>query len=206
MSRRRNRNTNKANNSNLVGLAATIIKEGDKNKGKRVLIQEVNNDIAKVLLLDDKEMNKFYLPVSDLRPFSRERSIECLLENVIDDLRMDIVNKAINGDKGKRHSDTSSLVQGLANIVDCFSEFAKWCESDLGYKDNNDEPVFDEQKDEHENDSELNYSNHVLEGGDLIVKCSKFCRDYKISPIYFIGKLSEHLYYMHERYAPKDKK
>ena len=55
-------------------------------------------------------------------------------------------------------------------------------------------------------DSERNYSNHVLEGGDLIVKCSKFCRDYKVSPIYFISQLSEHLYCMHERYAPKDKK
>lgn len=206
MSRRRNRNTNKANKSNLVGLVATIIKEGDKNKGKRVLIQEVNNDIAKVLLLDDKEMNKFYLPVSDLRLFSRERSMECLLENLIDGLRMDIVNKAINGVKGKRHSDTSSLAQEFDNIAECFGEFAQWCESDLGYKDNNDEPVFDEQKDEHENDSELNYSNHVLEGGDLIVKCSQFCRDYKVSPIYFISKLSEHLYCMHERYAPKDKK
>ena len=55
-------------------------------------------------------------------------------------------------------------------------------------------------------DSERNYSNHILEGGDLIVKCSKFCRDYKVSPIYFISELSKHLYCMHERYAPKDKK
>lgn len=213
MSRRRNRNTNKANKSNLVGLVATVIKEGDKNKGKRVLIEEVNNDIAKVLLLDDKETNKFYLPVSDLRLFSRERSLEYLLENVIDGLRMDIVNKAINGDddwrkhaNNHRHSDTSSLVPELANIIDCFSKFAKWCESDLSDKDNNNEPAFDEQKDEHENDSELNYINHAIEGGDLLIKCSKFCRDYKISPIYFISKLSEHLYCMHERYAPKGKK
>lgn len=213
MSRRRNRNTNKANKSNLVGLVATVIKEGDKNKGKRVLIEEVNNDIAKVLLLDDKETNKFYLPVSDLRLFSRERSLEYLLENVIDGLRMDIVNKAINGDddwrkhaNNHRHSDTSSLVPELANIIDCFSKFAKWCESDLSDKDNNNEPAFDEQKDEHENDSELNYLDHAIEGGDLLIKCSKFCRDYKISPIYFISKLSEHLYCMHERYAPKDKK
>ena len=213
MSRRRNRNTNKANKSNLVGLVATVIKEGDKNKGKRVLIEEVNNDIAKVLLLDDKETNKFYLPVSDLRLFSRERSLEYLLENVIDGLRMDIVNKAINGDddwrkhaNNHRHSDTSSLVPELANIIDCFSKFAKWCESDLSDKDNNNEPAFDEQKDEHENDSELNYLDHAIEGGDLLIKCSKFCRDYKISPIYFISKLSEHLYCMHERYAPKVKK
>ena len=213
MSRRRNRNTNKANKSNLVGLVATVIKEGDKNKGKRVLIEEVNNDIAKVLLLDDKETNKFYLPVSDVRLFSRERSLEYLLENVIDGLRMDIVNKAINGDddwrkhaNNHRHSDTSSLVQELYNVGECFGEFAKWCESDLSDKDNNNEPAFDEQKDEHENDSELNYLDHAIEGGDLLIKCSKFCRDYKISPIYFISKLSEHLYCMHERYAPKDKK
>ena len=178
MSRRRNRNTNKANKSNLVGLVATVIKEGDKNKGKRVLIEEVNNDIAKVLLFDDKKTNEFHLPISDLRPFSRERSQEYLLESVIDGF-MGIVNKVVNGDE-----DWRKHVRGNAN----------------------NEPIFKEPKDDHEEDSERNYSNHVLEGGDLIVKCSKFCRDYKVSPIYFISQLSEHLYAMHERYAPKDKK
>ena len=212
MSRRRNRNTNKANNSNLVGLVATVIKEGDKNKGKRVLIQEVNNDIAKVLSLDDKEMNKFYLPVSDLRLFSRERSQMYLLENVIDGLRMDVANIAINSDEiwrkhanNHRHSDKSSLGQEFNNIAECFGEFAKWCESNFGgkYKD---EQIFLDPKDYQEDDSEKNFLKHSSEGGDLIIKCSKFCRDYKISPIYFISKLSEHLYCMHERYAPKDKK
>ena len=205
MSRRRNRNTNKANKSNLVGLIATIIKEGDKNKGKRVLIQEVNNEIAKVLSLDDKEMNKFYLPISDLRLFSRERSIECLLENVIDGLRMDIVNKAINADEGKRHSNKSSLGQEFNNIAECFGEFSKWCESNFGGKDNND-PIFEEPKDYNEYDSEKNFLKHASEGGDLLIRCSQFCRDYKVSPMFFISKLSEHLYCMHERYAPKDKK
>ena len=205
MSRRRNRNTNKANKSNLVGLIATIIKEGDKNKGKRVLIEEVNNEIAKVLSLDDKEMNKFYLPISDLRLFSRERSIECLLENVIDGLRMDIVNKAINADEGKRHSNKSSLEQEFNNIAECFGEFAKWCESNFGGKDNND-PIFEEPKDYNEYDSEKNFLKHASEGGDLLIRCSQFCRDYKVSPMFFISKLSEHLYCMHERYAPKDKK
>ena len=205
MSRRRNRNTNKANNSNLVGLVATVIKEGDKNKGKRVLIEEVNNEIAKVLSLDDKEMNKFYLPISDLRLFSRERSIECLLENVIDGLRMDIVNKAINADEGKRHSNKSSLGQEFNNIAECFGEFAKWCESNFGGKDNND-PIFEEPKDYNEYDSEKNFLKHASEGGDLLIRCSQFCRDYKVSPMFFISKLSEHLYCMHERYAPKDKK
>ena len=178
MSRRRNRNTNKANNSNLVGLVATVIKEGDKNKGKRVFIQEVNNDIAKVFLLDDKKMNKFYLPISDLRIFSRERSQKYLLENVIDGF-MSIVNKAINGDED-------------------------WRKHARGNADNA-QPPKKEPKDLPD-DSERNFSNHVLEGGDLIVKCSKFCRDYKVSPIYFISQLSEHLYCMHERYAPKNEK
>ena len=178
MSRRRNRNTNKANNSNLVGLVATVIKEGDKNRGKRVLIQEVNNDIAKMFLLGDKKMNKFYLPISDLRIFSRERSQKILLENVIDGF-MSIVNKAINGDE-----DWRKYARGNAD---------------------NAQPSKKEPRDLSD-DSEQNYSNHVLEGGDLIVKCSNFCRDYKVSPIYFISELSKHLYCMHERYAPKDKK
>ena len=178
MSRRRNRNTNKANKSNLVGLVASIIKEGDKNKGKRVLIEEVNNDIAKVLLLDDKKTNEFHLPISDLRPFSRERSQEYLLESVIDGF-MGIVNKVVNGDEDwRKHARDNA---------------------------DNAQPPKKEPKDLTD-DSERNYSNHVLEGGDLIVKCSKFCRDYKVSPIYFISQLSEHLYCMHERYAPKDKK
>ena len=178
MSRRRNRNTNKANNSNLVGLVATVIKEGDKNRGKRVLIQEVNNDIAKMFLLGDKKMNKFYLPISDLRIFSRERSQKILLENVIDGF-MGIVNKAINGNE-----DWRKYARGNANK----------------------EQIFLDPKDYQEDDSEQNFSDHILEGSDLIVKCSKFCRDYKVSPTFFISELSKHLYYMHERYAPKDKK
>ena len=178
MSRRRRKTNGKANNSNLVGLVATVTNAENVNVGKRVVIQEVNNDIAKVFLLDDKKMNKFYLPVSDLRPFSRERSQEYLLESVIDGF-MGIVNKVVNGDE-----DWRKHVRGNAN----------------------NEPIFKEPKDDHEEDSERNYSNHILEGGDLLIKCSKFCRDYKVSPIYFISQLSEHLYAMHERYAPKDKK
>ena len=207
MSRQRRKTNGKANNSNLVGLVATVIKEGDKYVGQRVVISNVSNlsnDIVEVFLLDDKEMHKLYLPVSDLRLFSRERSIECLLENIIDGLRMDIAKKVINGDEVKRHSDKSSLGQELYNVGECFGEFAKWCESNFGGKDN-DEPIFEEPKDLTD-DSGRNYFDHVLEGGDLIIKCSKFCRDYKVSPIYFISKLSEHLYCMHERYAPKDKK
>ena len=177
MSSNRNRN-GKAKKSNLVGLVATVTNAENVNVGKRVVIQEVNNDIAKVFLLDDKKMNKFYLPVSDLRLFSRERSQEYLLENVIDGF-MGIVNKVVNGDEDWRKHARSNA--------------------------DNAQPPKKEPKDLTD-DSERNYSNHVLEGGDLIVKCSKFCRDYKVSPIYFISKLSEHLYAMHERYAPKDEK
>ena len=178
MSRRRNRNTNKANKSNLVGLVATVIKEGDKNKGKRVLIEEVNNDIAKVLLLDDKKTNEFYLLISDLRPFSRERSQEYLLESVIDGF-MSIVNEAINGDED-------------------------WRKHARGNTDNA-QPSKKEPRGLSD-DSEQNFSDHILEGSELIVKCSKFCRDYKVSPIFFISELSKHLYCMHERYAPENEK
>ena len=178
MSRRRRKTNGKANNSNLVGLVATVTNAENVNVGKRVAIQEVNNDIAKVFLLDDKKMNKFYLPVSDLRPFSRERSQEYLLKNITDSF-MSIFGIATNGDEDWRKHARSNA--------------------------DNAQPPKKEPKDLTD-DSERNYSNHVLEGGDLIVKCSKFCRDYKVSPIYFISQLSEHLYAMHERYAPKDKK
>lgn len=181
MSRRRKTN-GKANNSNLVGLVATIIKEGDKNAGQRVVISNVLNldddTILEVFLLNDKEMNKFPLQLGDLRLFSRERSQEYLLESVIDGF-MGIVNKVVNGDED-------------------------WRKHARGNADNA-QPPKKEPRDLTD-DSEKNYSNHILEGGDLIVKCSKFCRDYKVSPIYFISQLSEHLYCMHERYAPKDNK
>ena len=178
MSRQRRKTNGKANNSNLVGLVATVTNVENVNVGKRVVIQEVNNDIAKVFLLDDKKMNKFYLPISDLRPFSRERSQEYLLKNITDSF-MRIFSLPTNGDE-----DWRKHARGNAK----------------------NERIFLDPKDYQEDDSEKNYSNHVLEGGDLIVKCSKFCRDYKVSPIYFISQLSEHLYCMHERYAPKNEK
>ena len=181
MSRRRRKTNNKANNSNLVGLVATVIKEDDKYVGQRVVISNVSNlsnDIVEVFLLSDKEMNKFYLPISDLRIFSRERSQKYLLENVIDGF-MSIVNKAINDDE-----DWRKHARGNADNAQPSKKEPR------GLSD----------------DSEQNFSDHILEGSDLIVKCSKFCRDYKVSPIFFISELSKHLYCMHERYAPKDKK
>ena len=181
MSRRRRKTNGKANNSNLVGLVATIIKEGDKYVGQRVVISNVSNlsnDIVEVFLLDDKKMNKFYLPVSDLRIFSRERSQKYLLENVIDGF-MSIVNKAINGDED-------------------------WRKHARGNADNAQPPKKEPRG--LSDDSEQNFSDHILEGSELIVKCSKFCRDYKVSPIFFISELSKHLYCMHERYAPENEK
>ena len=182
MSRRRRKTNNKANNSNLVGLVATVIKEDDKYVGQRVVISNVSNlsnDIVEVFLLSDKEMNKFHIPVSDLHIFSRGRSQMYLLENVIDGLWMDVVNTAINGNEYWQRRVISNA--------------------------GNAQPPKKEPRDLTD-DSEKNYSNHVLEGGDLIVKCSKFCRDYKVAPIYCISQLSEHLYCMHERYAPKNEK
>ncbi len=180
MSRRRNRNTNKANNSNLVGREALVLKPFEKDNGREVIIKDVKNGIAELVDKDNPNGKSFYLPLNKLLIYGK-------------------------ADEGKRHFDTGSLLQELYNVGECFGEFVKWCESNFGGK-NNDEPIFEEPKNDHEDDSERNYSNHVLEGGDLIVKCSKFCRDYKVSPIYFISKLSEHLYCMHERYAPKNEK
>ena len=177
MSRRRKTN-GKANNSNLVGLVATVTNVENVNVGKRVVIQEVHNDIAEVFLLDDEKMNKFYLPVSDLCIFSRERTQEYLLKDITDSF-IRIFSIDTNGD-----DDWRKHVRDNAD---------------------NAQPPKKEPRDLTD-DSERNYSNHVLEGGDLIVKCSQFCRDYKVSPIYFISQLSEHLYAMHERYAPKNEK
>ena len=183
MSIRRRKTNGKANNSNLVGLVATIINKGCKNVGKNVVISNVfnldNDTIVEVFLLNDKEMNKFNLQLGDLRLFSRERSQEYLTDNVIDVLWMGIVNEAINGDEDLRRRVISNA--------------------------DNAQPPKKEPKDLTD-DSEKNYYNHILEGGDLIVKCSNFCRDYNVSPMFFVSKLSEHLYAMHERYAPKDKK
>ena len=180
MSRRRNRNTNKANNSNFVGREALVFKPFEKGNGREVIIKDVKNGIAELVDKDNRNGKSFYLPLNKLLIYGK-------------------------ADEDKRHSDTSSLAQELDNIADCFGEFAKWCESNFGgkYKD---EQIFLDPKDYQEDDSEKNFLKHSSEGGDLIIKCSKFCRDYKISPIYFISKLSEHLYCMHERYAPKDKK
>ena len=180
MSRRRNKNTDKANNSNLIGREALVLKPFEKDNGREVVIKDVKNGIAELVDKDNPNGKSFYMPLSKLLIYGK-------------------------ADEGKQRSDTSSLVEELDNIAECFGEFAKWCESNFGGK-NNDEPIFEEPKNDHEDDSERNYSNHVLEGGDLLVRCSQFCRDYKVSPMFFISRLSEHLYAINELYAPKNEK
>ena len=181
MSRRRNKNTDKANNSNLVGREALVLKPFEKDNGREVIIKDVKNGIAELVDIDNPNGKSFCLPLSKLLIYGK-------------------------ADEGKRRSDTSSLLQELYNVGECFGEFAKWCESNFGGKDNNKEPIFEESKESNEDDSEKNYSKHASQGSDLLELCSLFCRDYNVSPMFFISKLSEHLYCMHEIYAPKDKK
>ena len=180
MSRRRNRNTNKANKSNLIGREALVLKPFEKDNGREVIIKDVKNGIAELVDKDNPNGKSFCLPLSKLLIYGK-------------------------ADEVKRHSDTSSLLQELYNVGECFGEFAKWCESNFGGNDNN-EPIFEEPKEEHEEDSESNYCNNILQCRDLFAKCNEFCRDNNVSPMFFISRLSEHLYAMNELYAPKDKK
>ena len=180
MSRRRNRNTNKANNSNLVGREALVLKPFEKDNGREVIIKDVKNGIAELVEKDNPNGKSFCLPLNKLLIYGKV-------------------------DEGKRHSDTSSLVKELDNIAECFGEFAKWCESNFGGKDNN-EPIFEEPKNDYEENSESNYCNNILQCRDLFAKCNEFCRDNNVSPMLFISRLSEHLYCMHKRHVPKNKK
>ena len=180
MPRRKNRNTNKANKSNLVGREALVLKPFEKDNGREVIIKDVKNGIAELVDKDNPNGKSFCLPLSKLLIYGK-------------------------ADEVKRHSDTSSLVKELDNIAECFGEFTKWCESNFGGKDN-DDLIFEEPKNDHEDNSESNYCNNILQCRDLFAKCNEFCRDNNVSPMFFISKLSEHLYTMHELYAPKDKK
>ena len=185
MSRRRNRNTNKAKKSNFVGRVAMVIKEGDKNKGQRVAIKAVNNDIAEVFLLSDANIKPFYLPIDGLHIYSQERSTEYYTEDIIKTFFgfiKDVLVKDVS--EISKEKPSNSRREGRAAII---------------------EPSIAAPQ-EPSDDSADNFLKHILEATELFAGCSKFCRDYKVSPIYFISKLSEHLYCMHERYAPKDKK
>lgn len=179
MSRNRNRN-GKAKKSNLVGRVAMVIKEGDKNKGQRVAIKSVNNDIAEVFLLSDMEMKTFCIPLDGLHVYSQERSTEYYTEDIIKTM-FGFIKDVFDGSKEK---PSNSRRESRAAII---------------------EPSIVAPQ-EPSDDSADNFLKHIIEASELLTGCSKFCRDYKVSPIYFISKLSEHLYCMHERYAPKDKK
>ena len=179
MSRNRNRN-GKAKKSNLVGRVAMVIKEGDKNKGQRVAIKAVNNDIAEVFLLSDVEMKTFCIPLDGLHVYTQERSTEYYTEDIIKTF-FGFIKDVFEVSKEK---PSNSRREGRAAIIEP-SVVAPQEPSD---------------------DSADNFLRHFLEASELLSGCSKFCRDYKVSPIYFVSKLSEHLYSMHERYAPKDKK
>lgn len=179
MSRNRNRN-GKAKKSNLVGRVAMVIKEGDKNKGQRVAIKAVNNDIAEVFLLSDANMKPFYLPIDGLHIYSQERSTEYYTEDIIKTF-FGFIKDVFEVSKEK---PSNSRREGKAAII---------------------EPSIAAPQ-EPSDDSADNFLRHFLEATELLTGCSKFCRDYKVSPIYFISKLSEHLYCMHERYALKFKK
>ena len=177
MSKNRNRN-GKAKKSNLVGRVAIVIKEGDKNKGQRVAIKAVNNDIAEVFLLSDMEMKTFCLPLNGMHVYSQERSEEYYIKEVVGHI-FGLIKDVLGKDP--------------SNFRD-------------GGKGDNKPSERQVKPKEPSDDSADNFLKHIIEASELLTGCSKFCRDYKVSPIYFISKLSEHLYCMHERYAPKDKK
>ena len=179
MSRNRNRN-GKAKKSNLVGRVAMVIKEGDKNKGQRVAIKAVNNDIAEVFLLSDVDMKTFCIPLDGLHIYSQERSTEYYTEDIIKTF-FGFIKDVFEGSKEK---PSNSRREGRAAII---------------------EPSIAAPR-EPSDDSADNFLRHFLEASELLTGCSKFCRDYKVSPIYFVSRLSEHLYSMHERYALKFKK
>lgn len=179
MSRNRNRN-GKAKKSNFVGRVAMVIKEGDKNKGQRVAIKAVNNDIAEVFLLSDANMKPFYLPIDGLHIYSQERSTEYYTEDIIKTF-FGFIKDVFEVSKEK---PSNSRREGRAAII---------------------EPSIAAPQ-EPSDDSADNFLRHFLEASELLAGCSKFCRDYKVSPIYFVSRLSEHLYSMHERYALKFKK
>lgn len=179
MSRNRNRN-GKAKKSNFVGRVAMVIKEGDKNKGQRVAIKAVNNDIAEVFLLSDANMKPFYLPIDGLHIYSQERSTEYYTEDIIKTF-FGFIKDVFEGSKEK---PSNNRREGRAAIIEPYIAAPQ----------------------EPSDDSADNFLRHFLEASELLAGCSKFCRDYKVSPIYFVSRLSEHLYSMHERYALKFKK
>lgn len=208
-------------NKSIINSVAIVTNRNFKDiYNKKVAIEEVNNGIAKVQELESDDICYYYVPLRWLKVLSDKETIEAYKENcgrMLDELldgsgdlvkRMfeqivegkieydkdgNIVNVKGNPKEGNKELAEKKFAEGL-RIISRSKVFEKGTPSNAESA-----TVGDDE------DSEENYLKHALKGGDLLVKCSQFCRDYKVSPIYFISKLSEHLYCMHERYAPKVK-
>lgn len=189
---------------------------------KKVAIVEVRNGIAKVDLLESDDFCYYYVPLRWLKVLSDKESIEAYQENcgrMLDELldgSGDLVKRMfeqIVGSKIKYDKDGNVInVKGnpkegnkkLAEkkLVESLRIISRRKVLEKGTPSNTDCATVGH----HDEDSEQNFMGcGFAEGQDLLIKCSTFCRNYKVSPIYFISKLSEHLYCMHERYAPKSK-
>lgn len=210
-------------NKRIVHSVAIVTNRNFKEiYNKKVAIEDVNNGVAKVQELESNDICYYYVPLRFLKVLSDRESIEAYQENcgrMIDKLlggsgdmvkRMfehivgseieydkdgNVINVKRNLKKGDKELAEKKLTEGLRiisrrNVLDKDTPSNTDCAT-VGH---------------HDEDSEQNFMGcGFAEGQDLLIKCSTFCRNYKVSPIYFISKLSEHLYCMHERYAPKVK-
>lgn len=209
------------NNSFVNGVAIVTNRNFKEIYNKKVAIEDVNNGIAKVWELESDNICYYYVPLRWLKVLSDKESMEAYKENcgrMLDELldgSGDLVKRMfeqIVGDKIEYDKD-GNIINTKGDSKEGDKELAeKYFAEGLqiisrrkvlekGTPSNADCATVG-----NDDDSEENYLKHALKGGDLLVKCSQFCRDYKVSPIYFISKLSEHLYCMHERYAPKGNK
>lgn len=209
-------------NKRIVHSVAIVTNRNFKEiYNKKVAIEDVNNGVAKVQELESNNICYYYVPLRCLKVLTDKESIEAYQENcgrMINELldgsgdlvkRMfeqivgskieydkdgNVVNVRGKPQKGDKELAEKKFAEGLRIISRrkvCGEETPSNAESTT---------VGDDE------DSERNFMGRgFAEGQDLLIKCSTFCRNYKVSPIYFISKLSEHLYCMHERYAPKVK-
>lgn len=179
-------------NKSIINSVAIVTNRNFKEiYNKRVTIEEVSNGIAKVQVLESDDICYHYVPLKWLKVLSDKESIEAYMENCYRKLE-ELFDES--GDLVKRASE---------QILEGKIEYDK-----DGNINNNGKKPSERQVEPQEpsNDSADNFFKHIIEASELLSSCSKFCRDYKVSPIYFVSRLSEHLYSMHERYALKFKK
>lgn len=210
-------------NKRIVHSVAIVTNRNFKEiYNKKVAIEDVNNGVAKVQELGNNNICYYYVPLRYLKVLSDKESIEAYQENcgrMLDELldgSGDLVKRMfeqIVGSKIKYDKDGNVInVKGnpkegnkkLAEkkLVESLRIISRRKGLEKGTPSNTDCTTVGH----HDEDSEQNFFEHHDEGGNLMIQCSQFCRNYKVSPIYFISQLSEHLYAMHERYAPKDNK